>query len=310
MGWLLLSPDARALAAVGALLSLAGCANPGAGGPVRSPAQPVEPALADLQVVRVPGGLFRVGSPSGPDNERPPHLVIVQPFRLSRYAVTVGQFAQFVKETGYQTDAELNHGEGPGCRVSGSAEQPAAFQAGTSWRAPGFVQTDSQPVVCVSYNDSHAFLAWLNGHSPHHFRLPSEAEWEFSARADSGSDTPAEGCAHEGPATGTPCASPTGQNAGSSKPNRFGLYELLGSGTELVEDCWHADYKHAPRTGYAWTSHCDENQQITIVGASTSPGTGVNERRAGLGRTSADNRLGFRIAEDMDSAHSVTTPHY
>jgi formylglycine-generating enzyme required for sulfatase activity len=309
MGWLLLSPEARALAALAALLSLAGCASPQAGGPTRGPAQAGEPVLADLQLVRVPGGLFRVGSPSGPDNERPAHLVIVQPFHLSRYAVTVGQFAQFVRETGYQTDAELNHGEGPGCRVAAGPAQAAAFQAGSSWRSPGFAQTDSQPVVCVSYNDSHAFLAWLNGHSPHRFRLPSEAEWEFSARADNAGDAAAGNCPHEGAGTAAACGG-QGNGPSSNKPNRFGLYDLLGTGTELVEDCWHADYKHAPRTGYAWADHCDENQQITIVGAATSAGSGVNERRAGLGRTSADSRLGFRIAEDMDSRHSTPTPQY
>src|SRR5277367_2691937 len=142
MGCLLLSPEARALVALGVLLSLAGCASSEIGGPPHSPQTAPEPVLADLQMVRVPGGLFRMGSAAGPESMRPPHLAIVQPFHLSRYEITVGQFAQFVHETGYQTDAELNHGDGPGCRISHGPDQPGTFQAGISWRNPGFAQTD------------------------------------------------------------------------------------------------------------------------------------------------------------------------
>jgi formylglycine-generating enzyme required for sulfatase activity len=316
MGWLLLNPEARALAAIGLLLSLTGCASSEVGGVPRAPAQPAEPVLADLQMVRVPGGLFRMGSSTGPENVRPPHLAIVQPFHLSRYEITVGQFAQFVRETGYQTDAELNHGEGAGCRISGIAGQAAVFEAGVSWRQPGFAQTDRHPVVCVSYNDSHAFLAWLNGRSLHHYRLPSEAEWEFSARADNASETAAESCAQQAPgvpatsAASSPCATPGAQPVGSSKPNRFGLYDLLGNASELVEDCWHPDYKHAPRSGTPWSSDCDQSQQTTVVGVWTSSANGISETRTSLGRASADDHLGFRIAETLDSSRPGGAGHY
>jgi formylglycine-generating enzyme required for sulfatase activity len=316
MGWLLLNPEARALAAIGLLLSLGGCASSEVGGVPHGPATAPAPVLADLQMVRVPGGLFRMGSSTGAENVRPPHLAIVQPFRLSRYEITVGQFSQFVRETGYQTDAELNHGEGPGCRISGAAGQPAAFQAGASWRNPGFAQTDRHPVVCVSYNDSHAFLAWLNGRSLHHYRLPSEAEWEFSARADSASETAADSCAQQAPAapgtsaTTVACSNLEAQPVGSSKPNRFGLYDLLGNASELVEDCWHPDYKHAPRSGTAWASACDASQQITVVGAWISGASGVSETRTSIGPASADDHLGFRIAENIESTGSASTSHY
>jgi formylglycine-generating enzyme required for sulfatase activity len=314
MGRWLLNPETRALAAIGLLLSLAGCASSQLGSVPHGPAAPTEPVLADLQMVRVPGGLFRMGSSTGAENVRPPHLAIVQPFRLSRYEITVGQFAQFVRETGYQTDAELNHGAGPGCRISAGATQPPVFQAGASWRNPGFEQTERHPVVCVSYNDSHAFIAWLNGRSLRHYRLPSEAEWEFSARADTASDSAAEGCAQPTPAgtgaTTTGCSTLEAKPVGSNKPNRFGLYDLLGNASELVEDCWHPDYKHAPRSGTPWLEQCDESQQITVVGAWTSGASGVSETRTSIGRTSADDHLGFRIAENSEGAGSGTTGHY
>jgi formylglycine-generating enzyme required for sulfatase activity len=314
MGWLLLNPDARTLAVTGLLLSLAGCASSELGGAPHGPAQPAEPVLADLQMVRVPGGLFRMGSSTGAENLRPPHLAIVQPFRLSRNEITVGQFAQFVQETGYQTDAELNHGEGPGCRISGAAGQSPVFQSGASWRNPGFAQTDRHPVVCISYNDSHAFLAWLNGRSQRHYRLPSEAEWEFSARADSASETAAEHCAQPATAGGgtttAACSTTEAQPVGSNKPNRFGLYDLLGNASELVEDCWHPDYRHAPRSGTPWLALCDASGQITVVGAWTSGANGASETRTSIGRTSAYNHLGFRIAETIDPSSPATTSHY
>ena len=314
MGWLVLNnSEAGALAAIGLLLSLSGCASSEVGGVPHGPVPPAEPVLADLQMVRVPGGLFRMGSATGPENVRPPHLAIVQPFRLSRYEITVGQFSQFVSETGYQTDAELNHGEGPGCRISSGAGQPAVFQAGASWHSPGFAQTERHPVVCVSYNDSHAFLAWLNGRSLHHYRLPSETEWEFSARADGASETGADTCAQPAAAaagaTTAPCSTLEAQPVGSNKPNRFGLYDLLGNASELVEDCWHPDYKHAPRSGIAWLGNCDESQQATLVGAWISDADGILETRTSINRASADNHVGFRIAENVDSA-AENTSHY
>ena len=251
-----------------------------------------------------------MGNGSGPDNVRPPHLKIVQPFHLSRYPITVGQFAQFVRETGYQTDAELNHGDGAGCRVSAPPEQAGTFQAGLSWRNPGFAQSDDLPVVCVSYNDSHAFLAWLNGRSSRHYRLPSEAEWEFTTRASS--EANAENCPKEGPGSAptSACATQEHQPVDAGKPNRFGVYDLAGPGIELVEDCWHADYRRAPRTGSAWLKDCTLPQQITVIGPWSSEGNGAFASRASLGQSSADTRLGFRIAENSPTTGTDGSTRY
>lgn len=112
---------------------------------------------------------------------------LTQDFDLSATEVTVGQFRQFVKATGYKTDAE---------RVGGAmvfhpeAERLERFapKADCDWDNPGFPQTDSHPVTCVSFRDAMAFCEWLSKKEKATYRLPTEAEWEYACRA--GTKTP------------------------------------------------------------------------------------------------------------------------
>ncbi|MCA8989320.1 MAG: formylglycine-generating enzyme family protein [Planctomycetaceae bacterium] len=124
-------------------------------------------------------------------DERPRHRVrISQPFEMSIHEVTVHQFRVFCNETGYRTTAEIN-GEG----IVGFAPITAAetLQTGKRhlfarrpeflWQSPGFEQTDSHPVVGVSWNDATAFCRWLSQKESVTCRLPTEAEWEYACRA-------------------------------------------------------------------------------------------------------------------------------
>jgi formylglycine-generating enzyme required for sulfatase activity len=140
-----------------------------------------------MDLVLVPSGEFKMGSGESAEgtaaffnktygkdlvqadffkNEHPQHRVrITKPFYLGTYHVTRGQFRQFVKDTGYKTDAE-------------KADPP-----GDSWRKAGFEQTDEQPVVNVTWNDAVAFCRWLGRKEGKTYRLPTEAEWEYACRA-------------------------------------------------------------------------------------------------------------------------------
>ena len=124
----------------------------------------------------------------GGHDARPRHRVnITQGFEIAATEVTVGQFHAFVKATGYKTDAETN-GQGA------LAFQPEVTEAGVrqfstqptcTWRNPGFPQTDDHPVTCVSWRDAQAFCTWLSKKEGQSYRLPTEAEWEYAARAGS-----------------------------------------------------------------------------------------------------------------------------
>ena len=121
------------------------------------------PGLPEMVVV--PAGEFMMGTEKSEqesfDDERPRHPVsVTSAFAIGRYHVTRAEYAMFVEETGY------TGGDGKG-----------------SWREPGFAQTDRDPAVCVSWDDANAYVAWLAKTTGKAYRLPTEAEWEYAARA-------------------------------------------------------------------------------------------------------------------------------
>ena len=137
------------------------------------------------EMVVVPAGRFRMGCASGSDicedDEWPVHEVAVPRFALSQYEVTRGQFARFVAATGYRTPGECN-------RVERG-----------SWRDQSW-QTDEHPVVCVTRDDARAYVRWLGESTGFEYRLPSESEWEYAARAGTTTrwywDREQDRCAH------------------------------------------------------------------------------------------------------------------
>jgi sulfatase modifying factor 1 len=134
-----------------------------------------------LELVLVPPGEFKMGAATDDTEaksfERPMHFVTIsKPFYIGKYPITVKQFKRFVDATKYRTDAE-KAGKSDG--LSGRK-----FDAinGLMWSKPGLDQKDNYPVVCISWNDSNAFNAWASQFTKRHFRLPSDAEWEYAAR--------------------------------------------------------------------------------------------------------------------------------
>jgi formylglycine-generating enzyme required for sulfatase activity len=186
------------------------------------------------EMVLIPAGSFLMGVPEAEskregtdDNDaRPQHQVtIARPFWLGRYPVTRGEYAVFAAGTGRGAEA---------------------------WASTRFPQDDRHPVVNVSHADALAYAAWLSEQTGQTYRLPSEAEWEYAARAGTttarywGEDAGKPGeHALFGSTTGT-CA------VGSFRPHGFGLYDMLGNVWEWTADHWHRDYKGAPSGGTAW----------------------------------------------------------
>ncbi len=193
------------------------------------------------------------------NDELPSHRVkLTRPFWMAEHPVTVGEFQAFVTDTGHRTDAE----RGGGGWAYSVPKKEWVQQADCLWWSPGFPQTERHPVVVVSHNDAVAYCQWLSRQLGRECRLPSEAEWEFAARAGTTGfffhgDDP-EGLikyANTADASlkkqipdwpwvilrgndGHPFTSPVGSFA----PNPFGLRDVLGNCWEWCGDWFAADY--------------------------------------------------------------------
>ena len=159
-----------------------------------------------------------------------------------------------------------------------------------------------RPVINVSWDDSKLFVGWLSQKSGQKYRLPTEAEWEYAARA--GTKTPFwwGKDVGSGRAQCDTCGSPTSKQivaTGSFRPNGFGLYDTAGNAAEWVEDCWNDSYRLAPKEAVAWTSG-DCRLRVLRGGNFLSKATEV--RSASRFRYDVDVRYyanGFRVVRDL-----------
>ena len=208
------------------------------------------------EMVEIPSGSFNMGSSNlevGHQNdEAPQHRVNVKAFALGKYEVTMGQFAAFIHEAGLDDDNDCYAGHGKG-----------------NWRNPGFPQSDNQPVVCVNWNEAQAYAQWLSKKTGKQYRLPSEAEWEYAARAGTTTAHYWGNDIGHGNANCDGCGSRWDDKqtapAGSFAPNAFGLYDMLGNAWEWVDDSYHESYNGAPANGSAWD---DDSEKRVLRGGS------------------------------------------
>ena len=275
------------------------------------------------ELVVVPAGEFMMGSNPQDDGsrveERPQHRVTVGSFALGRYEVTRGEYAAFVEATSHATDGGcFTMLVEPNTRGPGSWRWVRDDQA--SWLVPGFLQAASHPAVCVSWLDAQAYVEWLSAEGGKTYRLPSEAEWEYSARAGTVTTR------YWGDGSFTQCGNANGGDntleqrlggnwnfaectdgveetapAGSFAPNAFGLYDMAGNVWEWVQDCWHESYDGAPRDGSDWTNGGDCGWRGLRGGAwNSSP---ANLRSALRNSDAAEYRsdlAGFRVLRTLD----------
>lgn len=137
------------------------------------------------EMVLIPAGCFQMGSPTtegGRAEDERQHQVCVEAFEIGPHEVTTRDFRQFTDATGYLTDAERNTVE-RGCYAWTATAGRWGWIKGIDWRHPGYPSDDAHPVVCVSWNDATAYTAWLSQQTARRYRLPTEAEWEYMARA-------------------------------------------------------------------------------------------------------------------------------
>jgi len=226
------------------------------------------------ELVVVPAANFTMDSPESEKDRRndegPQHRVTIgKPFAVGKFHVTVDQFAAFVAETGYDAGSK--------CRTfeDGKVEE----RSGRLWRNPGFAQSGSHPAVCLSLNDAKAYMDWLARKTGKTYRLLTEAEWEYAARARiepaaysrySFGDDENDLCRYGNGADQTAKSTVPGASnwtiapcndgyaytspVGSFAANAFGLYDMQGNARQWTEDCYHDNYAGAPSDGSAWTT--------------------------------------------------------
>lgn len=239
---------------------------------------------ADLpEMVVVPAGRFMMGTtprdnrsvgvwPMFDAMEGPVHPVtIARPFAVGRYAVTFDQWDTCVADGGCGAYRPADEGWGRGRR----------------------------PVINVNYDDALAYVAWIRRKTGQPYRLLSEAEWEYAARA--GTVTPfyfGTRITHDDANYGNFYDRTT--PVGSYPPNRFGLYDMAGNTAQWVADCNHPDFTGAPGDGSAWIAGGDcTKRNVRGGGWSLLDWTLHVAQRIGDPPQQRNNHLGFRVARDL-----------
>jgi len=225
-------------------------------------------------MVRIPAGKFKMGSGglSVAAEERPRHEVSVAAFAMSKYEITFAEYERFTKATGRKPPDNL------------------------------YMEKSDHPVISVSWDDAFAYTRWLSKQTGKRYRLPSEAEWEYAARA--GTTTPywwgfdvGQGNAHCFDCkTGLNPRLPT--RIGRFKPNPFGLYDTAGNVSEWVYDCYHPSYTNAPRDGGVWEGG-DCSYRMARGGSYSTTSKSIRAAKRSKWRsTKGYDSVGFRVARE------------
>ena len=277
------------------------------------------------EIVIIAGGSFMMGDRAGGTNgnEQPRHRVTLEKgFGLGVSEVTVGQFGEFIQQSGYQTAADRRGSSSIYDKVAGKLIK----QSGVNWQHTylGEKAAPGDPVIHVSFTDARAYVQWLAASTGKNYRLPSEAEYEYVARAAGtgsywwGEGSPAgvvenlTGQLDESPGKrtwGTPFENygdgywgpaPAGSLKDSSLVHPMGVYDIAGNLTEWVEDCWYDNYDDAPSDGSAWV---DPNNCMRRVVRGGYWGSAPQKSRAAFRISAAPEStgpvIGFRIARDL-----------
>ncbi len=227
-------------------------------------------------MVTVPAGSFEMGNSSdgAAADEKPAHRVtIAAPFALSKYEVTFEDYDRFVADTGWANPDDEGWGRG------------------------------KQPVLNVSWGDAVAYAGWLTEHTGAIYRLPSEAEWEYAARAGSnstyawGDDVDADIANCAGCKEGDDYAPAP---VGSFPINAFGLYDMQGNVWEWVEDCARNSYLAAPSDGGVWAASEDDCSRVLRGGSwASSPDELRSAYRNWYPPGDLDNTTGIRLVREI-----------
>jgi len=277
-------------------------------------------------IVIIAAGSFLMGSGGQStvafDNEQPLHRVAIKRgFGLGVTEVTVEQFGLFVERSGYRTAADI---EGQST-VYDEAAGRLSKRKDINWRSDyrGYEAKPEDPVIHVNLHDARAYVEWLAAETGKKYRLPSEAEYEFVARAAGGASywwgegAPEEavenltgqrdkspgkrswttpfakyGDGHWGP-------SPVGSLQDDDLVHPMGVYDIAGNVSEWVADCWHPNYIKAPVDGSAWVNPGCERTVVRGGYWASAPDQSRAAFRISARPGTVGPVVGIRVARDL-----------
>ena len=200
-----------------------------------------KPKSIPSNMIFVEGGTFQMGNSFGKDDEKPVHTVLLNNFYIGKYEVTVGQYRQFVAATGYVTTAEREDWAGLWNGTSWETRK------GISWQYDAFgkkrpTDEDNHPVIYLTWTDATKYCEWLSGASGKHYRLPTEAQWEYAAKGGQTSHSYVYSGSNNIEEVGWCFTNGQGQThaVGKKKPNELGIYDMTGNVLEYTAD-WYND---------------------------------------------------------------------
>jgi formylglycine-generating enzyme required for sulfatase activity len=304
-----MSPNHRTLLGVLAMLVAAAAAAPT---DARSPGEVFTDCANCPEMVVVAGGTFRMGTDTGPANERPVHDVTIASFAVARTEITRAQYLAFAEETG--------RGAAGPCFTDSDRDGRWQYEAGKDWTDPGFPSGDTYPVTCINWGDAKDFADWLSAKTGEAYRLLSEAEYEYAMRGGTateywwGDDKDAMCGNANGPDTHVMSLFPRWRGGAacedghdflapvaSYQANGYGLYDMTGNAWEWTADCYVTGYLVQPRDGSA---HENGQQCIWRTTRGGSFGYSVTDFRSAarnwaIAPYMRGGDAGFRVARDL-----------
>jgi formylglycine-generating enzyme required for sulfatase activity len=275
------------------------------------------------EMIVVPHGAYTMGAAAedtdAADNEKPAHYVrFERGFAISRKPITVGEFRQFVQTSGYRPRA-MRRGHSI---VYDERSGNFIRRSGANWQSDytGAKARDDQPVIHISVHDAEAYAEWLTAQTGRGYRLPSEAEYEYVARAGrqgryvwGNENLPPKDA---GNLAGSEDVSPNGRRwnnafagygdgwwgpapAGSFAANPFGVFDAGSNVSEWVTDCWHASYRRAPADGVAWFNPGCRARVIRGGSWASSPQQTRASWRSSVDSDMTNARIGFRVVRGI-----------
>jgi formylglycine-generating enzyme required for sulfatase activity len=273
-------------------------------------------------MVVIPTGEFHMGVPDSDadrhDAELPQHAVVIDKgFAMARSAITVGEFREFVRASGYVPDSVKLGGSSVYDERSGSLREDN--QANWQDDYAGHLAGDSLPVVNISWNDARVYADWLSQRTGKAYRLPSETEFEYALRGGTTSrywwgDGPPHRLVEN--LTGSGDRSRSGRRWSNAfrnyhdghwgpapvmnfAANPFGLFDIDGNVSEWTQDCWHDNYTRAPGDGSAWINPGCSARVVRGGSWGSSPEQVESAYRQGVDGNVRSGRVGFRVVREL-----------